>query len=193
MANQKEVMLDSIKSEVKEVCKTVAYLEDLFELQRELSCIGEEVCCPYGLALIEDAIYDSSFMTLAKMVDRQAVSIYWVSERLDNNSSLFDNDVSKMIIEANKYLLQTLADNEHILVKIKKRRDKIIVHNDRQYFTHLEKYDEIIKEHELYLIASIIKAYLDKIIAIIGLDITTEGIYTKNNDFRQIITHMLKH
>ena len=68
MENEKEEKVSNLIDDIKKYCEQVAYCEDLFELQRELTFSEKDENCLVGIRLIKSALYDASFISVAKLV-----------------------------------------------------------------------------------------------------------------------------
>lgn len=190
MNNQKDIMKQVIIDEIDMFCDHVAYLEDLFELEKEITPNEEKTVCPDAVKLIDRAIYDAAFMTLSKLViddGKQTKSIWSLLKRLEENKHLFDgleDEITKKVLECKQELK---GRSNCIIEKIKTRRDKIIAHNDKKYFSHPEKYTERIPNYELWQVSDQIKKFLEFLIGGIGVNSSTKGKYVQSQDFRRVI------
>lgn len=180
-----------IIEDIKTFCNHISYLEDLFELERELMPIEDDnnLSCPDAINLINRALYDASFMTISKLIadkDRQTRSFWSLLEQIEDNAHLFDNK-KDILTDKVRSIKDELGSSKSIVDKIKNRRDALIVHNDKKFFSHPEKYIERIPNYELWQISSKIKTFLDFLIEELGIETNTVGRYMKSQDFRRIV------
>lgn len=189
--NQKESMLMQVKNQITTYCKQIAYLNDLFELQRELTPIEDDKEWLEGVCLINAAAYDAAFIAIAKLVSdkgEQTANIWKLIETIRKNDCLFEEEIRINILRSTDECEQKLTkDYKHVINKIKARRDRLIVHNDRKYFGKMEKYTEIIHNYELWEVSAVIDTYLSELVKYLGISISTTGKYVECKDLRKVI------
>jgi len=189
MSEQKQMMRQNIIDEIKIFCEQITYLEDLFELERELTPIGGGISCPDALDIINRALYDASFMTLSKLVaddDRRTRNIWNLLKQMKDNVHLFD-EVKKELLNNIQRCEDELEADKSIIEKIRNRRNTIMAHNDEKYFAHPKKYTERIPNYELWSVSAKMKSFIDALVEKIGIDVSTKGRYCQSQDFREII------
>lgn len=191
MENEKKEMLQNLENEIKTYCEQIAYLEDMYELQRELTPLEIPNEHLVGIKIINSALYDASFIIIAKLVtdkDKQTKSIWKLMEKIRKNSYLYEDEKKEELLNLTKKYEKILSEElGSIINKIKNRRDTLIAHNDKKYFGKMEKYTERIPNYELWRVSNEVKKYLCSIVEILKIPASTVGEYIQCKDLKKLI------
>ena len=137
MAQQEKMKADFEKI-IEGYYMQLVYLKDLIAVQEDIENHKEELKKAPNFSLIaECGLIDGYMIAFAKLFDKseKAMTIYYLLKKCESNLNLFcDAEKVKRQIAEYKIRLETDEYLSYGIDIVRKRRDTMLVHNDKKYF-----------------------------------------------------------
>ena len=200
MGNQKEIMQDSLKAELRAYFREYAAIQNSVDLHDELFKMtlnesGQKAWnrAPLFFSISFDALSDSFSISLAKLFDKDksAKSIWNLIQRCKNESHFFPDakKVKQGLGELEKELEQNcLVDNA--LCVLQNRRDKLYAHNDKKFFIKPEKVlEKPLHTYQIWELLRWIKRVLMFLTGELSVDISDFEMYSEHPDLENLLSN----
>lgn len=200
MGNQKEIMQNNLKTELRAYFREYIAIKNSMDLWDELFNMtlnesGKEAwsIAPYFFSITYDALSDSFSISLAKLFDKDgsAKSMWNLIKKCKNESHLFPDaqKVKQELEMLEKELKQNcLVDNAPPLLQ--DRRDKLYAHNDKKYFLKPEKiFEKPLHTYQVQELLKWIGRVLMFLIGELSVDISDFEEYSKKPDLKNLLSN----
>lgn len=199
MGNQKEIMRDSLKEELRAYYREYMAIRNSVDLHDELFRMtlndpGKKVLgrAPYFFSIVYDALSDSFSISLAKLFDKgeNTKSVQNLIERCKKESHLFRNPekVTEILEMLEKELKQNCLVGNALCV-LQNRRDKLYAHNDKKYFRNQEKIlEEPLHIYQIWELLNWIKQVLMFLVNEMSVDVSDFTEYSEHPDLKNLLS-----